>query len=370
MDHAFTPEIKAVLAKHFKARADEVFERSPLLQYINLKTRSATRGSKSRSSYANLYAIYVLVEDYVQRGFHKKGGYAKDAGARFSTLFKRQRELPFGGKLQNHALNHRMNEEFKKFFPQVEATPILRVVETKRYWINEQLLRIGKGRNEVHIGPAVLEIIDAYTTVKKRSFEEFIATCERLNRIAGKGSGEIEAFIMGLLAPSVDARLFEIVSYAILKHFYHDQKVWFGFQRNKVKADRLKLFKTGRTNANDGGIDFVMQPLGRFFQVTETLDVKKYFLDIDKIERYPISFVIKSEASIGNLQAQLRRGAEKQYGVKAVVDKYMACIEEVINIDVLRTRFRKAVKDGHLKGIIGEIVLQSKVEFNYEDEEQ
>ncbi|MBX2973989.1 MAG: type II restriction endonuclease [Flavobacteriales bacterium] len=112
-----------------------------------------------------------------------------------------------------------------------------------------------------------------------------------------------------------------------------------------------------------------MQPLGRFFQVTETLDVKKYFLDIDKIERYPISFVIKSEASIADLKAQLKRGAEKQYGVKAVVDKYMACIEEVINIEVLQERFRKAVKDGHLKGIIAEIVLQSKVEFNYEDEE-
>lgn len=369
MDHAFTPEIKAILAKHFKSAADEVFERSPLLQYINIKTRSATRGSKSRSSYANLYAIYVLVEDYVQRKFQLKGNYAKDAGVQFSKLFKRQRELPFGGKLQNHALNHRMNEEFKKFFPQVDATPILRVVETKRYWINERLLKVGKGKREVNIGPAVLEIIDAYTMVKKRSFEEFIATCERLNKISGKGSKEIEMFIIGLLAPSVDARLFEIVSYAILKHFYHDQKVYFGFQRDRIKEERLKLYKTGRTNANDGGIDFVMQPLGRFFQVTETLDVKKYFLDIDKIERYPISFVIKSGASIADLKAQLKRGAEKQYGVKAVVDKYMACIEEVINIEVLRDRFRKAVKDGYLKGIIAEIVLQSKVEFNYEDEE-
>ena len=48
----------------------------------------------------------------------------------------------------------------------------------------------------------------------------------------------------------------------------------------------MKLYKTGRTNANDGGIDFVMKPLGRFFQVTETLDFKKYFLDIDKIETF------------------------------------------------------------------------------------
>ncbi|MCS1410631.1 MAG: hypothetical protein M2R45_03826 [Verrucomicrobia subdivision 3 bacterium] len=37
-----------------------------------------------------------------------------------------------------------------------------------------------------------------------------------------------------------------------------------------------------------------MRPLGRFFQVTETTDVKKYFLDIDKVQRYPITFVVKS----------------------------------------------------------------------------
>ncbi len=28
---------------------------------------------------------------------------------------------------------------------------------------------------------------------------------------------------------------------------------------------KLQLYKTGRTNANDGGIDFVMRPIGRFF---------------------------------------------------------------------------------------------------------
>jgi len=129
----------------------------------------------------------------------------------------------------------------------------------------------------------------------------------------------------------------------------------------------LKLYKTGRTNANDGGIDFVMRPLGRFFQVTETLDVRKYFLDIDKIERYPISFVIKSEENVEVLTGQLRSGAQKQYAVQAVVDKYMNCIEEVINIPMLRERLRIAVKQGYLREIINEIVRQSKVEFNYEE---
>lgn len=75
------------------------------------------------------------------------------------------------------------------------------------------------------------------------------------------------------------------MSYSILKFYYHDQTVYFGFDLDGLQEENLHLYKTGRTNANDGGIDFVMRPLGRFFQVTETLNVNKYFLDIDKIER-------------------------------------------------------------------------------------
>lgn len=63
MEHAFTQTIKDALKRRFGAQADELFERSLLLQYINIKTRAANRGSKSRSSFANLYALYVLAED-------------------------------------------------------------------------------------------------------------------------------------------------------------------------------------------------------------------------------------------------------------------------------------------------------------------
>ena len=93
----------------------------------------------------------------------------------------------------------------------------------------------------------------------------------------------VESFIIDLLAPNVDARLFEIVSYSILKFYYHDQEIIWGYEMENLNRESLKLYKTGRTNANDGGIDFVMKPLGRFFQVTETLDFKKYFISLDKI---------------------------------------------------------------------------------------
>jgi len=282
-------------------------------------------------------------------------------------LDKRQRELPFGGKLQNHGLNDRLNGEFRKFFPQVDAQPILRVVETKRYWINEKLIALSLGKKTFNIAEAIIEIINAYASTKQASFAGFIKTCEQLRDISKQKNDKVEEFVLGLLAPNVDARIFEIVSYAILKYFYHDQTVYFGFQLDDLEKSPLILYKTGRTNANDGGIDFVMQPLGRFFQVTETLDMRKYFLDIDKIERYPITFVIKSSEAVQVLVTKLREGAERQYSVKAIVEKYMACIEEVINIPILQERFRSGIAQGYLSSIMNEIVRQSKVEFNYEE---
>ena len=121
--------------------AQIVFESSPLLQYLNEKTRSANRGSKARGAFANHYALYVLVEDYIKKGYfdQRKGEYNKYDGARFSDLFRRQRELPFGAKLQNHALNSRLNDEFAKFFPTLGLRPIIRDLKEQRYWVNEKI---------------------------------------------------------------------------------------------------------------------------------------------------------------------------------------------------------------------------------------
>lgn len=368
IEHGFTEKIRGVLTEHFGEAAEEILERATLLQYINLKTKAANRGSKSRGSFANLYAIYVLVEDYIAKGFHRKGDYSKYEGAIFSALFKRQRELPFGAKLQNHGLNHRMNEEFKKFFPTCQYVPIMRDPSTNRYWINTNLLLVKVGNETYNVAEAVIGSVDAYVAAKRESFNTFIEACTKLKDVMGAAPEAVETYIMGLLAPNVDARLFEIVSFAILKYFYHDQFVYFGFTMEDIKKEQLKLFKTGRTNANDGGIDFVMKPLGRFFQVTETLDVKKYFLDIDKLERFPISFVIKSEETADVLRGRLEQGAKEQYGIESVVRSYMACIEEIINVPRLRDCFRAAVEQGYLPSVLDEIVKQSKVEFNYSEE--
>ena len=370
MENIFTENIKAVLKKHFGKNADDIYDKSQLIQYINEKTRSANKGSKARSSFANLYAIYVIIEDYIANGYDKKGNYSKYKGAAFVKLFTRQRKLPFGSKLQNHALNNRMNSEFQKYFPSSEFIPILRNLETNRYWINENLLKAKVGRATFNIAKAIIEIIDEYVKTKQDAFQRFVKSCMELQTIGKTTPKKVEEFIIGLLAPNVDARLFEIVSYSILKYYYHDQTIIWGFEMEKLNAENLKLYKTGRTNANDGGIDFVMKPLGRFFQVTETLDFKKYFLDIDKIQKYPITFVIKSNEPTKDLLKKIRDNASKTYLIKAIVDKYMDCIEEIINIPTLNDRFNEAVKQGYLNKILDEIVTQSKVEFNYEDTDE
>jgi len=125
-NHPFTAVITQILQDEFGELAESVYNASQLLRYLNAKTRSASKGSKSRGAFANHYAIYVLVEDYLAKGFDKSGGYEHYEGARFTDLFRRQRELPFGGKLQNHGLNGRMNDEFRKYFPTCECIPILR----------------------------------------------------------------------------------------------------------------------------------------------------------------------------------------------------------------------------------------------------
>lgn len=360
----FTKTIIDILRKNFGNIGDDIFAQSPLLQYLNIKTKSANKGSKSRPSLGNHYAIYVLVEDYLNKNFNTNNTYEDYEGARFSDLLKRQRELPFGEKLQNHALNHRLNMEFTKYFPTVEQKPILRDTQTSRYWINENLLIVKISQVEYNLALSVQEIIDAYVMARQKSFKNFINYCDQLLEIEHKNKEEAINFLKNLLKPNTDARVFEITSYAILKVFYSKQTIFWGYSLDKLYEETLILYKTGRTNANDGGIDFVMKPLGRFFQVTETINVNKYFLDIDKVQRYPITFVVKSNETPEKIKEKIKEQAKSKYTVKAIVQRYLDCIEEIINIPLLEEKMTTIIDNNKLKDIISEIVIQSKLEFN------
>lgn len=364
---AFADGVFSILTRRFgRDTGHKIFHDSLLIGYIVRKTRAANRGSKSRGSFANLYAIYVLVEDYITKGYVQRADYSQYEGARFSQLMLRQRQLPFGEKLQNHALNNRLNDEFHKFYPDEPSRPILRDVATQRYWITELLLEV-HGHN---IAEAVIEIIDKYVETRRDRFTEFISDCQRINELDDSESQKKVEFVASLLQPTTDARIFEIVSFAIMKAHYGNETIWIGPTRESVEEQILRLYKTGRTNANDGGIDFVMRPIGRFFQVTETLDLKKYFLDIDKVQRFPITFVVKTELDSSVVQGRLRAGAEELFGVEKVVDAYMTAVEEVVTIPQLLRYLGQATERGKFSEIISEIILHSRVEFNLDDDEE
>lgn len=376
-NHAFTLTILNVLQQHFGQYAKDILQNSALLGYLNNKTKAANRGSKARGAFANHYALYVIIEDYINNGFADNKApipYSKYQGARFSDLFRRQRQLPFGAKLQNHALNSRLNDEFRKFYPTVGKSPIVRDVPTQRYWIQEDLLQVTirqKDGNDktYNIAKAIIDIVDAYVATKRAAFESFLDACRQIAELGKKDPPKAVEFVIDQLKPNVDARVFEIVSYAVLKAKFGQQVVWIGETKDTVEEEFLILYKTGRTNANDGGIDFVMKPLGRFFQVTETVDVNKYFLDIDKVQRFPITFVVKSEESSAKISAAIRAQAVAKYKIEAVVNTYMQAVEDIINTKDLVSAFDAVVKSGHLQQVMEEIVVQSKVEFNYNDDE-
>ena len=365
----FEDAIKAHLKIIYNDAADSILQHSHLLNYIIFKTRSADKGSKSRSCFANLYALYVIIEDYINKGFLINNNYSNYEGAQYTNLFNRQRQLPFGAKLQNHALNHRVNEEFFKFFPGTRKTPpIKHNQKTKRYWINEKYLKITVDGQIINIAKDIIVVINKYITIKKENFIKFIKKCRQLQTKQSTENINAKNFIQKLLAPKTDARMFEIVSFSILKYYYGSQSIYLINSKDDIERYPLKLYKTGRTNANDGGIDFVMTPLGRFFQVTETLNFEKYFLDIEKIERYPITFVIKTSDSNEDISSKLYINALKKYDSE-IAAKYMDCIEEIINIPKLLEYFDNLVKEGKLKGVLEEIIHQSKIEFNFLNED-
>ena len=92
-------------------------------------------------------------------------------------------------------------------------------------------------------------------------------------------------------------------------------------------------------------------------------------MDIDKVERYPVTFVVKSDDAVENLLKNVKENAEERYPIKSIVEKYMDCIEEVINIPKLVEYLDLSIKKGSLNRVIKEIILQSKVEFNVVEDE-
>ena len=290
-----------------------------LVQYLSRKTKAADRGSKARRSLGNLYALLVLAEDRL-------------AGrtSRFTDLMARMKSLPFGSKLQNHPLDNRLNDEFGRQYDVGAAMLPVQAVEVdgqKGRKISHDLLVHG-GADPNAVAQLVVDVIQAYVqliTANQSTVLEEIEAIETLE--------DLTEFFDAAFAMTSDARLFEIGSYVLLAEYFRHQTVYVGETAGTVQAQPLALFRTGRTNANDGGIDFVLQPLGKFFQVTETLDFKKYFLDFEKVNRFPMSFVVKMT---GDRETVMRRiwsdAVRSNLYSETLLNTYMSLFDQIYTL--------------------------------------
>lgn len=109
--------IKEILKEKYPQNYQKIYDDSYLLQYLDKKMKAVHGNSKTRRSLANIYAIYAILYFYKNDFYNKSSEYKKFGGYDYMRLFTFYRGLYGGSKLQNHALNSRVNGEFKNKFP-------------------------------------------------------------------------------------------------------------------------------------------------------------------------------------------------------------------------------------------------------------
>ena len=350
--------VQEILEKYFPDQSQQIYAESLLIQYLDKKSGAIHGTAKTRRSLANYYAIYSILNFYVDEYFENPDEYKKFEGYEYTKLFTFYRRLYGGRKLQNHALNSRVNGEFRN---KVHADKDLIIIHGGKYAIHIDFLYV-LGQD---ITIAAKEIIEKYVSLlmeKDHSLLTALAAIEQATSVDDK-----KLKISDLLAEDAEARIFEIISFAILKSHYKTQKIYIGFTIEGIHEEYMQLFKTGRTNANDGGIDFVMRPIGRFFQVTEVNNYDKYLLDIDKVLHFPISFVIKTTKRKQVVEQEIEHYIdEKSGGMVVIKERYKNAFEEIITINELKEWLLHLDEDS-IDLIIKDIDFYYKIEMNLED---
>jgi len=350
--------VREILEKHFPGQSQQIYAESLLIQYLDKKSGAIHGTAKTRRSLANYYAIYSILNFYVDEFFDNPEEYKKFEGYEYTKLFTFYRGLYGGSKLQNHALNSRVNGEFRN---KVHADKDLIIINDGKYALHIDFLYVF-GRD---ISRAAKEIIEKYVNLLVEKDHALLTALAAIERATSVDQKKLQ--ISDLLTEDAEARIFEIISFAILKGHYRTQKIYIGFTIEEIHEEYMQLFKTGRTNANDGGIDFVMRPIGRFFQVTEINNYDKYLLDIDKVLHFPISFVIKTTKSRRTVEQEIERYIEEKSGGMIVVkDRYKKAFEEIITINEIKEWLLHLDEDS-INRIISDIDFYYKMEMNLED---
>lgn len=353
--------VKDILKEEYPMDFQKVYDNSQLLQYLDKKMKAVHGNCKTRRSFANIYAVYSILHFYQEDFYQDKNGYKEFDGYDYMRLFTYYRNLYGGGKLQNHALNSRVNGEFRNKFSNSKKDLI--IVNNGKY-----LIHIDYIYAENHdISRVCCKIIEKYIELLMKKDHELLKLLSEVQKITDYAKKKMK--IKELLTEDAEARIFEIISYAILKNHYKNITVYFGYSKDEVREVQLQLYKTGRTNANDGGIDFVMRPIGRFFQVTEVGNYDKYLLDIEKVLHFPITFVIKTKKSREDVREEFEEYiSEKTGGMTILEERYRSAIEDVITINELQ-KWIDELDDKDIDGIIRDIDVYYKLEMNMNAED-
>lgn len=353
--------IKDILQEDYGNHYNEIFNNSSLIKYLDKKTGAIEGNSKTRRSLGNIYAIYSVLYYYIEMGFYNnKAKYKKFDGFEYNTLWTFCKNQYGGNKLQNHALNNRLNTEFLNKVAK-DSNKELLIINGSKYLIHIDYLYV----NDIDISKTVIKIIEKYIELLKAKDFKLSNDLETLRKLTDLNEKKFK--IDSLLEEKSEARIFEIISYAILKNHYKNQHIYIGTSLENIREEQLNLYKTGRTNANDGGIDFVMRPLGRFFQVTEVDKYDKYLLDIDKVLHFPITFVIKTETNKDEVFKNIKKYIfEKSGGMEVVIAKYENSIEEIITINELRDWLNN-LNEESINNLIDDIDTYYKIELNIDD---
>lgn len=348
--------IKEILKEDFPVNFQQIYNESMLLQYLDKKMKAVHGDSKTRRSLANIYAIYSILHFYQDDFFNQPNKYRKFGGYDYMCLFNYYRGLYGGSKLQNHALNSRVNGEFRNKFPNISNDLI--IIDNGKYLLHIDYLYVEKH----DISKTCCKVIEKYIELLMAKDHALLSVLQQMKKLTNYS--EKKKQINDLLTEDAEARIFEIISYAVLKNHYNNIRVYFGYTLNNIKEEKLQLFKTGRTNANDGGIDFVMRPVGRFFQVTEVNNYDKYLLDIDKVMHFPITFVIKTRSPKSQVLEELNDYISKRAnGMCIIENRYKTAIEEIITINELQ-QWTYDLENKDIDGIIRDIDIYYKLEMN------
>lgn len=201
--------VEDILKAAYPTDYQEIYDKSPMLQYLDKKMKAVHGNSKTRRSLANIYAIYSILFFYQKDFYNKKEAYRQFEGYDYMRLFNFYRSLYGGSKLQNHALNSRVNGEFHNKIKDVVNDLI--IVNNGKYLIHIDYIYV-EGHD---ISIVSCKIIKKYIDLLMAKDHALISILEELRGLTDYS--EKKTKINALLTEDSEARIFEIISYAIRK---------------------------------------------------------------------------------------------------------------------------------------------------------